>query len=140
LNRLKEKEDGILEKHHKETEAKYQADQAYRKDRAKRQNAAIDQSRQLQITLKEERAQTERSQAQLLAEHWKHRNTEIEAEEGKEAQDRWDKNWEIRYEASERSERAVRTPAGATTRHFRIARSCDGLAFVLKRSVLLSLS
>jgi len=96
LSALKKEEDRVLEKHKEETEKKYVADQAYRQERARRQYAAIDQSRKLQIQLKEERSQSERAQAQLLAEHWKHRNSEIEAEETKEAQDRWDKNWEIR--------------------------------------------
>ena len=85
LSALKKEEDRVLEKHKEETEKKYVADQAYRQERARRQYAAIDQSRKLQIQLKEERSQSERAQAQLLAEHWKHRNSEIEAEETKEA-------------------------------------------------------
>ena len=96
LNAIKQQEDRVLEKHKEETEAKYIKDQAYRKDRARRQYEAIDKSRQLQIQLRNSRAASEKQSATLLAEHWKHRNSEIEAEEAKEAKDRWDKNWEIR--------------------------------------------
>jgi len=88
LNARKEKEDGILEKHHAESEAKHQKEMAYRADRKKRQDAAIDRSRQMQIKLRQERKGSDKAAAALLAEHWKERNAEIEEEQHKEHTDR----------------------------------------------------
>jgi hypothetical protein len=88
--------DGILEKHHKESEAKYQAEMEARRLRKEKALFAIDMSRQMQIKLKKERRDAETNQASILAEHWKKRNAEIESETQKEANDKWNKNWEIR--------------------------------------------
>ena len=96
LAKRKEAGNAILEKHLIETEKKYQAEMERRRVRKGKAMEAIDMSRQMQIKLKKERAETEINSAQLLAEHWKKRNGEIEIESQQEAEDRWNKNWEIR--------------------------------------------
>ncbi|GMH72916.1 hypothetical protein TL16_g06042 [Triparma laevis f. inornata] len=90
------KEENILEKHREETEQKYQDEMARRRMQKAKGDHAIDMSRKMQIHLRKERAETEKIQAAMLAEHWKTRNAEIEQESQKEAQDSWDKNWENR--------------------------------------------
>ncbi|GMH98241.1 hypothetical protein TrVE_jg14276 [Triparma verrucosa] len=90
------KEENILEKHREESEQKYQDEMERRRIQKAKGDHAIDMSRKMQIHLRKERAETEKIQAAMLAEHWKARNAEIEQESQKEAQDRWDKNWEIR--------------------------------------------
>ena len=91
-----QKADDIELKHKEETEKKYQSEMARRRMQKAKGDEAIDMSRQMQIALRKERKETEKAQAQLLAEHWKSRNAEIELESMKESEDRFNKNMEIR--------------------------------------------
>ena len=96
LEARKAKMDNIEEKHREETEKKYQNEMERRRLQKARGDHAIDLSRKMQIALRKERKMTENKQAQLLAEHWKTRNAEIELEQMKESEDRFNKDMEIR--------------------------------------------
>lgn len=67
-----------------EARAKEDAEMERRNERRRKQQEAIDKSRMLQVQMRKERAEQERQQNAILAEHWKQRNTEVEREEREE--------------------------------------------------------
>lgn len=96
LESRKHKEDTILDKHKAESEQKHLEEMERRRLRKEKADEAIELSRRMQIRLKEERKVADKQGAQILAECWKKRNAELEEEQSREAEDRFNKNLEIR--------------------------------------------
>ena len=96
LARIKNTEEVRLEKQMQEKREQEDALEALRAERAARQAAAIDRSRQMQLQLKAEKRRAEREQTAAMVTHWKAKNEAIEKEEAEETGARRLKNLEIR--------------------------------------------
>jgi len=96
LAKIKNTEETRLENQVREKREKEDALEELRQQRAARQAAAIDRSRQMQLQLKSEKRRQAREATAAMVEHWKVKNEAIEKEEMDEAAARRLKNLEIR--------------------------------------------
>lgn len=96
LKQLKLANDNREEKQAAEARAAEDAELERRRQRRERQQEAIDRSRAMQLEMRRRRKQKDAEANQMMAQHWRERNEQVEEEEKAEEMERLARNIKVR--------------------------------------------